>query len=109
MVMFDLTLSAQRDSNFTFCVTKSQFSPPKASEEVIPNEPGSYRPPAELYPYLTNVGELYEGERTLTEQLKRAQITHHIPPTASTSVTFQTTDGPSTRSTASRLTLRTLR
>ncbi|XP_035520901.1 transcription factor PU.1a isoform X2 [Morone saxatilis] len=34
-----------------------------ASEEIIPNEPGEYRPPAELYPYLTNVGEIYEDHR----------------------------------------------
>ena len=32
------------------------------SEGIIPNEPESYRPPTELYPYLTNVGEIYEGE-----------------------------------------------
>lgn len=36
---------------------------PKAPEEIIPNEPESYRPPAELYAYLTNVGEIYEGEK----------------------------------------------
>lgn len=29
---------------------------------MIPNEPENYRPPADLYPYLTNVGEIYEGE-----------------------------------------------
>ncbi|XP_035858711.1 transcription factor PU.1a [Sander lucioperca] len=33
-----------------------------ASEEIIPNEPQTYRPPAELYPYL-NVGEIYEDHR----------------------------------------------
>lgn len=48
----------------TFSNSKSNFSPPKPSEDVIPNEPESYRPPAELYPYLTNVGEIYEGEKT---------------------------------------------
>uniref|UniRef100_A0A8C9XY93 ETS domain-containing protein n=1 Tax=Sander lucioperca TaxID=283035 RepID=A0A8C9XY93_SANLU len=47
---------------FTFSVTKSKFSPSKASEEIIPNEPQTYRPPAELYPYL-NVGEIYEDHR----------------------------------------------
>lgn len=36
---------------------------PPASEEIIPNEPEDYRPPAELYPYLTNVGEIYEDHR----------------------------------------------
>ncbi|XP_008310256.1 transcription factor PU.1a [Cynoglossus semilaevis] len=34
-----------------------------APEEIIPNEPESYRPPAELYAYLTNVGEIYEDHR----------------------------------------------
>ncbi|XP_042267553.1 transcription factor PU.1a isoform X2 [Thunnus albacares] len=34
-----------------------------ASEEMIPNESENYRPPAELYPYLTNVGEIYEDHR----------------------------------------------
>ncbi|XP_074488801.1 transcription factor PU.1a isoform X1 [Sebastes fasciatus] len=33
-----------------------------ASEEILPNEPETYRPPAELYPYLT-VGEIYEDHR----------------------------------------------
>ncbi|GAA6221474.1 transcription factor PU.1-like [Lates japonicus] len=33
------------------------------SQEIIPNEPENYRPPAELYPYLTNVGEIYEDHR----------------------------------------------
>ncbi|KAM3870570.1 transcription factor PU.1a [Diretmus argenteus] len=32
-----------------------------ASEDIIPCEPEIYRPPAELYSYLTNVGEIYEG------------------------------------------------
>ena len=31
---------------------------------MISNEPENYRPPTELYPYLTNVGEIYEGEMT---------------------------------------------
>lgn len=35
----------------------------KDSEGIIPNESEDYRPPAELYPYLTNVAELYEGEK----------------------------------------------
>nr|XP_020479763.1 transcription factor PU.1-like isoform X3 [Monopterus albus] len=48
---------------FTLSVTKSSFPPPKSSEEIIPNEPENYRPPAELYPYLTNVGEIYEDHR----------------------------------------------
>ncbi|XP_036963405.1 transcription factor PU.1a [Acanthopagrus latus] len=34
-----------------------------ASEEILPNEPEDYRPPAELYPYLTNAGEIYEDQR----------------------------------------------
>ncbi|XP_034442938.1 transcription factor PU.1a [Hippoglossus hippoglossus] len=33
------------------------------SEEIIPNESENFRPPAELYPYLTNVGEIYEDHR----------------------------------------------
>nr|XP_033490210.1 transcription factor PU.1a isoform X2 [Epinephelus lanceolatus] len=41
---------------------------PPASEEILPNEPENYRPPAELYPYLTNVGEIYEGETTTIEK-----------------------------------------
>lgn len=35
----------------------------KDSEGIIPNESEDYRPPAELYPYLTNVAEIYEGEK----------------------------------------------
>lgn len=35
----------------------------KDSEGIIPTESEDYRPPAELYPYLTNVAELYEGEK----------------------------------------------
>uniref|UniRef100_A0A667ZU75 Spi-1 proto-onco n=1 Tax=Myripristis murdjan TaxID=586833 RepID=A0A667ZU75_9TELE len=31
--------------------------------EIIPNEPDIYRPPAELYSYLSNVGEVYEDHR----------------------------------------------
>ncbi|KAM3609759.1 uncharacterized protein V6R79_019888 [Siganus canaliculatus] len=34
-----------------------------ASEEMNPSKPEDYRPSAELYPYLTNVGEFYEDER----------------------------------------------
>lgn len=34
-----------------------------ASEEITPSERENYRPPAELYPYLTNVGEIYEDHR----------------------------------------------
>lgn len=34
----------------------------KDSEGIIPNESEDYRPPAELYPYLANVAEIYEGE-----------------------------------------------
>ncbi|XP_026166868.1 transcription factor PU.1a [Mastacembelus armatus] len=33
------------------------------SQEIIQNEPENYRQPAELYPYLTNVGEIYEDQR----------------------------------------------
>lgn len=47
---------------FSLSVIKSHFSSPKSAEEIIPNEPEHFRPPAELYPYLTNVGEIYEGE-----------------------------------------------
>lgn len=36
----------------------------KDSEGIIPNDSEDYRPPAELYPYLPNVAELYEGEET---------------------------------------------
>nr|QRZ60168.1 transcription factor PU.1a [Tetraodon nigroviridis] len=35
----------------------------KDSEGILPNESEDYRPPAELYPYLTNVAELYEDHR----------------------------------------------
>lgn len=34
-----------------------------APEEINPNEPKDYRPPAELYPFLTNVGEIYDDHR----------------------------------------------
>ncbi|XP_023128584.1 transcription factor PU.1-like isoform X2 [Amphiprion ocellaris] len=34
-----------------------------ASEEIIPAEPENYRPPVELYPYLSTVGEIYEDHR----------------------------------------------
>ncbi|XP_069564312.1 transcription factor PU.1a [Brachyistius frenatus] len=34
-----------------------------ASEEMIPHESESYRPPVELYPYLSSVGDLYEDHR----------------------------------------------
>lgn len=34
-----------------------------ASEEINPNDSEDYRPPAELYPFLTNVGEIYEDHR----------------------------------------------
>lgn len=43
---------------------------PKAPEGIIPNEPEEYRPPAELYTYLTNMGEIYEGEKTQPNCLK---------------------------------------
>ncbi|XP_069384278.1 transcription factor PU.1a isoform X2 [Paralichthys olivaceus] len=33
------------------------------SEAIIPNESENFRPSAELYPYLTNVGEIYEDHR----------------------------------------------
>ncbi|XP_011605956.1 transcription factor PU.1a isoform X2 [Takifugu rubripes] len=33
------------------------------SEGIIPNESEDYRPPAELYPYLANVAEIYEDHR----------------------------------------------
>ncbi|XP_013869040.1 transcription factor PU.1a isoform X2 [Austrofundulus limnaeus] len=34
-----------------------------ASEEIISHEPESYRPPVDLYPYLSGVGEIYEDHR----------------------------------------------
>lgn len=34
-----------------------------ALEEINPNEAEDYRPPAELYPFLTNTGEIYEDLR----------------------------------------------
>ncbi|KAM6937992.1 transcription factor PU.1a [Xenentodon cancila] len=34
-----------------------------ASEEIISNEPENYRPPLDLYPYLSGVGEIYEDHR----------------------------------------------
>lgn len=59
---FGLFDKAKGQRVFTFSVTKCSL--PKPSEEIIPNQPESYRPPAELYPYLTNVGEIYDGEKT---------------------------------------------
>lgn len=35
----------------------------KASEEAIPHETETFRPPVDLYPYLGGVGEIYEGEK----------------------------------------------
>lgn len=34
-----------------------------ASEDINPNESEGYRPPIELYPYLSSVGEIYEDHR----------------------------------------------
>ncbi|XP_028285859.1 transcription factor PU.1-like [Parambassis ranga] len=34
-----------------------------ASEGIIPNEPETYRPPAELYPYLSSVEDIYDDHR----------------------------------------------
>ncbi|XP_061577685.1 transcription factor PU.1a isoform X2 [Cololabis saira] len=34
-----------------------------ASEEIISNEHESYRPPLDLYPYLSGVGDIYEDHR----------------------------------------------
>ncbi|XP_037109637.1 transcription factor PU.1a [Syngnathus acus] len=39
------------------------FVIPPASEEIIQHEPESYRAPTELYPYLTNVGDVFEDYR----------------------------------------------
>lgn len=63
MVIFYQFCQDKETQTFTFSGTKSHVSPQKASEEIVPNEPDSYRPPAELYPYLTTVGEIYEGEQ----------------------------------------------
>lgn len=43
----------------------------KDSEGIIPNESEDYRPPVELYPYLTNVAELYEGEKPPQDAVPR--------------------------------------
>ncbi|KAF7663253.1 hypothetical protein LDENG_00215560 [Lucifuga dentata] len=45
-------------------------SPPLG--EIVPNEPEAYRSPVELYPYITNVGEIYEDHR-LTYHSERIQ------------------------------------
>ncbi|XP_041853865.1 transcription factor PU.1a isoform X1 [Melanotaenia boesemani] len=34
-----------------------------ASEDIIPNEPGNFRPPVDLYNYLSSVGDIYEEHR----------------------------------------------
>ncbi|XP_017261228.1 transcription factor PU.1a isoform X2 [Kryptolebias marmoratus] len=34
-----------------------------ASEDIISHEPEAYRPPVDLYPYLSGVGEIYEDHR----------------------------------------------
>ncbi|XP_061532070.1 transcription factor PU.1a isoform X2 [Phycodurus eques] len=39
------------------------FVIPPASEGIIQSEPESYRAPADLYPYLTSVGDVYEDYR----------------------------------------------
>lgn len=66
--IFDCSLTP----NFTLSVTKPFVVPLKASEGIIPNEAEDYRPPAELYSYLTNVGEIYEGEKTRLNHFKKA-------------------------------------
>lgn len=70
----------------------------KDSEGIIPNESEDYRPPAELYPYLTNVAELYEGEKP--PQSHAVAVTSVFTP----SVTVQTTGGASTLSASCRQT-----
>lgn len=53
----------------------------KDSEGIIPNESEDYRPPVELYPYLANVAELYEGEKAAHHCLShtRAHACRHCP------------------------------
>lgn len=63
----------------------------KDSEGIIPNESEDYRPPAELYPYLTNVADIYEGEKPPTARSLAAAVTSAFTP----SVTVQITGGPS--------------
>ncbi|XP_054632745.1 transcription factor PU.1a isoform X2 [Dunckerocampus dactyliophorus] len=55
------------------------FVIPPASEETIQSEPESYRPPTELYPYLTSVGDVYEDYRWShhTEHIQPADYDHY--------------------------------
>ncbi|XP_020514886.1 transcription factor PU.1a isoform X1 [Labrus bergylta] len=57
-----------------FVISPNNFPPPKASEEINRNDPQEYRPSAELHPFLTNVGEIYEDHRW-TFQSERVQPT----------------------------------
>ncbi|XP_077372225.1 transcription factor PU.1a [Festucalex cinctus] len=54
------------------------FVIPPASEEILQSEPESYRAPAELYPYLTNAGDVYEDYRWSyhTEHAQPADFDH---------------------------------
>lgn len=70
----------------------------KDSEGIIPNESEDYRPPAELYPYLTNVAEIYEGEKPPQPP---AAVARAFTP----AVPVQITGGPSTLTASCQQTL----
>lgn len=72
----------------------------KDSEGIIPNDSEDYRPPAELYPYLPNVAEIYEGKETPTGPSHTEAVTSVF----TTSVPVQITGGPSILSASSRQT-----
>lgn len=60
--LFRFNLILVRKSSPSANLSLFVFVLPKASEENVPYAPEIYRPPAELYPYLTTVGEIHEGE-----------------------------------------------
>lgn len=66
LIHFSPHISRTKRHNIYFSLCQNMYYfPSKASEEILPNEPEDYRPPAELYPYLTNAGEIYEGEKSV--------------------------------------------
>lgn len=114
LIHFSPHISRTKRHNIYFSLCQNMYYfPSKASEEILPNEPEDYRPPAELYPYLTNAGEIYEGEKSVFNCWKEPEYLHDWMPYSAEqllsacmpSVTFQTIGGPSTLTASSQQTL----
>ncbi|XP_068169866.1 transcription factor PU.1a [Antennarius striatus] len=73
-------LSANKETpTFTLSTTTEEITP-----KINPNESEDFRPPAELYTYLTNVGEVYEDhrctfgfDRIQTTDMDNSPLNHH--------------------------------